>query len=71
MKRMKVQLTSDGAYRPETLVINGEFASMKLYSEKHGYNWKSTASGNVLYYRTESGSEYQIKQSELMKKGNI
>ena len=63
---MKIQLTEDGAYRPEHLIINGETASMTAYAEAHdGKNWRSSASGNILMYRTESGKEYQIPQKEI------
>lgn len=69
--KMDIKLTEDGCYRPETLIINGELASMKLFLDKHDYNWQSTASGNVLFYRTEAGKEYRVPQAQLMamKKG--
>lgn len=63
----KIELTEDGNYRPNKLLINGEIATMDLYAERHnGKNWTATASGNVLYYATESGKEYFIPQSRLM-----
>ena len=62
----EIKLTEDGSYRPEHLIINGEMASMAEYAKFHdGKNWKSTASGNVMFYRTESGKEYQIPQGKL------
>ncbi|MGN1118284.1 MAG: hypothetical protein ACI4RU_06700 [Acutalibacteraceae bacterium] len=61
----EIQLTEDGNYRPDRLIINGEEASMTLFYEKHGYNWKSSASGNDLCYRTQSGREYLIPQARL------
>ena len=65
IKGMDVQLTSDRAFRPETIIINGETASATLFENAHGYHWKSSASGNILYYRTKSGKEYSIPQKKL------
>ena len=64
---MDITVTSDGIYRPNTLIINGELASMENFLKAHGFNWKTSASGNILCYRAESGAEYQIKQVELMR----
>lgn len=62
-----IQLTEDGAYRPDTLIINGELASMTLYAEHHeGKNWRAYPDGNYLFYQTESGKEYSIPQKRLM-----
>jgi len=66
--RMDIKLTKDGNYRPDTLIINGELASMTLFLEKHGWNWRSRPYGNVLYYRTETGKEYSVKQQEVLRK---
>ena len=60
-----IQLTEDGSYRPNRLIINGEPATMDAYSAEHGYSWRTSASGNVLCYRAESGSEYSIPQARL------
>lgn len=65
IKGMDIQLTSDGTYRPETLIINGETAFATLFDNVHGYHWKPSASGNILYYRTESGKEYAVPQKAL------
>jgi len=65
IKGMDVKLTGDGTCRPETLIINGETASATLFDNAHGYHWKPYASGNILYYRTESGKEYSIPQKKL------
>lgn len=62
---MNIKRTNDSGNRPETLIINDEIASMSLFLKEHGYNWKGTPSGNVLFYRTESGKEYQVKQASL------
>lgn len=65
IKGMDIQLTSDGAHHPETLIINGETAFATLFDNAHGYHWKPSASGNILYYRTKSGKEYSIPQKKL------
>ena len=62
---MEIKLTEDGAYRPKTVIINGELASMDAFLKVHRYCWEPTASGNKLYYRTETGKEYTIYQGEL------
>lgn len=61
----EIQLTDDGSHRPDRLIINGEEASMTLFFNEHGYNWRSSASGNELCYRTKSGREYMIPQERL------
>ena len=62
-----IKLTEDGAYRPDTLIINGELASMTLYAEHHeGKNWRADPDGNYLFYQTESGKKYGIPQKRLM-----
>lgn len=61
----EINLTEDGTYRPNTLIINGELASMERHASRYGYDWKATTSGNVLCYRTESGMDYNIPQKRL------
>ena len=63
---MEIKIPGENHYRPEELIINGEKASMDLFLAKHGYNWKTSAHGNILFYRTESGKEYKVPQKELM-----
>lgn len=70
IKGMNIQLTSDGAYRPESLIINGETAFATLFGNAHDYHWKPSAFGNILYYRTESGKEYAVPQKALADAGN-
>ncbi len=60
-----IEYTNDGSYRPNSLIINGELAGRDIFLFKHGYSWKSSPSGNILFYRTKSGKEYRIKQSFL------
>ena len=67
IRGIEINLTEDGNYFPNTLILNGEQASMEAYKAKYGYSWKTSASGNVLCYMTTPGKEYKILQTELAK----
>ena len=46
--------------------FNNEIYSKDLYAQEHGgKNWQATASGNVHYYRSNSGKEIAIEQSNF------
>lgn len=53
------------SYRPNNILVDGEPASMDLMAEKHGYNWQTSAHGNILYYATESGKIFAIEQGKF------
>lgn len=53
--------------RPETLIVNGVQYSAALFAALHGYNWRTTAHGNILYYMAESGETLSFKQSYLLR----
>lgn len=67
MKKMltKIKLVSDEKYRPKEIIVDGEIYSTTAFLAKHGYYWATSASGNILYYRSESGKEFSIHQKTL------
>lgn len=65
-KGREITLTADGNYRPDTVIVDGELYSMTLFAKKHGWNWQSRAAGNQLFYRSESGHEWDVPQKVLM-----
>lgn len=64
-----IEFVTGHCYRPELPQVNGEIASMELFFQKHGYNWKSGSDSNTLFYATESGKEYRFDQTKLIKFG--
>ena len=56
----------DGNYRPDRLVIDGKEFSMSRHADAHGFNWKSAAKGNVLFYQSEDGDVFEVEQKVLM-----
>lgn len=64
-KGMNIELTKDGTYRPDGLIINNDLCTMSAFYMAHGYNWESKSTGNYLYYRSEDGKEYCIPQKVL------
>lgn len=64
MKR-KIELIDGINYRPDKILVDVEEYSMTEYKKYHRYNWQSTASGNILFYRSADGKEIEVKQSYL------
>ena len=64
-KGRTVEFTADGKYRPNSLIVDGELYTMAAFDQEHGYNWKATANGNELCYRSETGKEFRIMQAIL------
>jgi hypothetical protein len=64
MKR-KIELINGENYRPDEILVDGVVYSMTEYKSKYGYNWQSTAGGNILYYRSKDGQNFSVKQSFL------
>lgn len=62
-----IEFLNSNRYRPETLIINGVKYSATRFAERHGYNWRTSASGNTLYYMSESGETLSFKQSYLLR----
>lgn len=50
---------------PEKISINGEIYSNSRMSEEHGYSWRSTAAGSVIYFK--GGPENRIEAFPLAK----
>lgn len=50
---------------PEEISINGEIYSNSRMSAEHGYSWRSTAAGNVIYFK--GGPENRIESFPLSK----
>lgn len=63
--KIKIELVNGENYRPAEILVNGEKYSMDAYLKKYGYNWRTSASGNILYYRSDSGKDFAVRQSVL------
>ena len=61
-----IQFPDGNRYRPETLIINGMRYSAALFAQKHGYNWRTSARGNILYYMSENGAVLSFGQKYLL-----
>lgn len=62
-----IEFPNGNQYRPETLIVDGARYSAALFAALHGYNWRASASGNILYYMSESGKTLSFKQSYLLR----
>lgn len=47
--------------------VNGKLYTMKNCEEKHGYTWRSSAGGVVLYFADENGKVFGIEREWLRK----
>lgn len=63
--KTKIELVNGENYRPAEILVNGEKYSMDAYLKKYGYNWRTSANGNILYYRSDSGKDFAVRQSVL------
>lgn len=52
--------------RPGAIIVDGVRYSADLFYEKHGYNWRTSAGGNILYFKSESGENIAFKQMYLL-----
>lgn len=50
---------------PEKILFEGEEYSNSAYAAAHGGCWRSTASGNVIYFKSESGKTFSAYLSKL------
>jgi regulatory protein YycI of two-component signal transduction system YycFG len=64
MKR-KIELINGESYRPNEILVDGVVFSMEEYKNTYGYNWQSSAGGNILFYRSKDGENISVKQSFL------
>lgn len=39
---------------------------MTRYAQKYGYNWQTSANGNILYYMSKNGNTLKFKQGYLL-----
>jgi hypothetical protein len=47
--------------------VNGKLYTMKNCEEKHGYTWRSSAGGVILYFADENGKVFGIEREWLRK----
>lgn len=64
--KYNIEFPNGNRYRPETLVINGTRYSATLFAKQHGYNWRTSASGNILCYMSKSGRVLSFAQKYLL-----
>lgn len=53
-------------YRPDLIIVDGIEYSMTKYAQKYGYNWQTSAGGNILYYMSKNGDTLTFKQDYLL-----
>lgn len=53
-------------YRPDQIRVDGKDMSMSLHMDRHGWSWRTSASGNLLSYEAEDGSGITIPQKKFM-----
>lgn len=56
----------DTKYRPNSILVDGVEMSMSRFSERHGWNWRTSASGNILFYESEDGNQISVPQKRFM-----
>lgn len=61
-----IQFPNGDQYRPEAITVDGVEYSATRFVQKHGYNWRTSARGNILYYMSESGKVLSFGQKYLL-----
>jgi hypothetical protein len=62
-----IEFPAGKQYRPEAITVDGVEYSATLFAQKHGYNWRTSARGNILYYMSENGAVLSFRQDYLLR----
>lgn len=61
-----IKFPTGSQYRPEAVTVDGVEYSAARFAKQHGYSWRTSARGNILYYMSENGEVLSFGQKYLL-----